>query len=77
MRRAVALISLILLAACAKPEPAPVAAQSACPETMPDVDRLACWVSASPEPAPAGQKPPSALLRGPDGTTIIGPKPSD
>jgi hypothetical protein len=77
MNPAVLLISLVLLAACAKPASAPVAAQSACPETMPDVDRVACWVSAGPEPAPAGQKPPSALLRGPDGTAIIGPKPSE
>ena len=77
MNPAVLLIPLVLLTACAEPAPAPVAAQSACPETMPDVDRIACWVSAGPEPLPAGQKPPSALLRGPNGTTIIGPKPSE
>ena len=79
MNRAVLLISLALLAACGTPArtSAPVAAQSACPETMPDVDRVACWVSAGPAPVPAGPKPPSALLRGPDGTAIIGPKPSD
>lgn len=76
MKRAVLLISLALLAACAKPAPSPVAAQSACPESLPDVDRLACWVSAKPEPAPAARKPQPALLRGPDGT-IIGPKSSD
>jgi hypothetical protein len=55
---------------------APVAAQSACPETMPDVDRVACWVSAAPKPAPPGQRPSSPLLRGSDGTTFIGPKSS-
>ena len=76
MNRAGLLISLILLAACARTAPAPVASQSACPETMPDVDRVACWVSAGPEPAPSGPKPPAALLRSSDGTTIIGPKPS-
>jgi hypothetical protein len=76
MNRAVVLISLTLLtAACAKPEPSPVASQSACPDTLSDVDRLACWVSANPEPAPGGRKP-SALLRNPDGTALIGPKPS-
>ena len=53
--------------------PVPVAAQSACPEPMPDVDRVACVVSAPPEPVPA-QRPPPPLLRGSDGTTIIGPK---
>jgi len=77
MNRTVLLISLVLLAACAKPGPAPVASQSACPDTMPDLDRLACWVSAGPEPAPGGRNPPSALLRSPDGATIIGPKPSE
>jgi hypothetical protein len=77
MNRAVLLISLILLAACAKPAPAPVAAQSPCPDTTPDVDRVACWVSAGPEPAPAGPTSPPALLRGSDGTPIIGPKPSE
>jgi len=56
--------------------PAPVAAQSACPGTMPDVDRVACWVSAVPEPAPGGQRSPVPLLRGSDGTTIIGPNSS-
>jgi hypothetical protein len=59
------------------PQPlAPVAAQSACPETLPDVDRVACLVSLAPEAAPARPKPQPPLLRGPDGTTIIGPKPS-
>jgi hypothetical protein len=38
-----------------------VAAQSACPETMPDVDRVACRVSVAPEPVPAGQRPPAAF----------------
>ena len=52
------------------------ASQSACAETMRDVDRIACWVSAAPQPVPAGPKPEPALLRGSDGTTIIGPKPS-
>jgi hypothetical protein len=49
---------------------APVAAQSACPEPMPDW--VACGVSAAQGPAPALQRrrPP---LRGSDGTTIIGP----
>jgi hypothetical protein len=75
MNRAVLLIPLIVLVACAKPAAAPVAAQSACPDTMPDVDRLACWVSAKPEPAPGAGKPPAALLRGSDGTAVIGPKP--
>ena len=77
MNSAVLLIPLVLVTACAQPVPAPVASQSACPETMPDLDRTACWVSAGPEPLPAGQKPPPALLRGSDGTTIIGPKPSE
>jgi hypothetical protein len=53
-----------------------VAAQSACPDSMPDVDRIACFVSAYPGPVPAGQKSAPPLLRGSDGTTIIGPKPS-
>jgi hypothetical protein len=75
MIRAVLLISLILLAGCAKPAPAPMASQSACPDTMRDVDRIACWVSGGPEPLPEGQKPSPALLRGSDGTAIIGPKP--
>lgn len=53
------------------------ASQSACPDTIRDVDRIACWVSAPPAPVPgAGPKPAPALLRGSDGTTIIGPKPS-
>jgi hypothetical protein len=76
MIRSVLLIPLLLLAACAKPAPAPVVSQSACPDTMRDVDRIACWVSAGPEPAPGVQKPSPPLLRGPDGTTVIGPKPS-
>ncbi len=75
MNRAVVLMALALLAACAKPAPSPVASQSACPATLPDVDRLACWLSAGPEPAPDARKP-SALLRNADGTTVIGPKSS-
>lgn len=75
MNRAVVLISLALLTACAKPAPLPVASQPACPETLSDVDRLACWVSANPEPASASRKP-SALLRNPGGAAVIGPKPS-
>jgi hypothetical protein len=55
---------------------APVAAQSDCPETLPDVDRVACLVSAAPAPVPAGPKPQPPLLRGSDGTTIIGPNSS-
>ena len=59
------------------PQPiAPVAVQSTCSETMPDVDRVACWVSVSPEPVPAKLKPQPPLLRGSDGTTIIGPNSS-
>jgi hypothetical protein len=75
MNRAVVLISLTLLAACAKPAPSPVASQSACPDTLSDVDRLACWVSANPEPVSATRKP-SALLRDSEGSAVIGPKPS-
>lgn len=75
MNRAVVLIALALLAACAKPAPSPVAAQSACPESLSDLDRMACLVSGRPEPAPDPKKP-SALLRNPDGTTVIGPRPS-
>ncbi len=76
MNRAVVLISLALLgAACAKPAPSPVASQSACPDTLSDVDRLACWVSAGPEPAPGSRKP-SVLLRNSDGSAVIGPKSS-
>ena len=30
------------------------ASQSACADTMRDVDRIACWVSVAPEPVPAG-----------------------
>jgi hypothetical protein len=73
MNRAVVLIALAMLAACAKPAPSPVASQAACPDTLPDVDRLACWVSAGPETAPDARKP-SALLRNPDGSAVIGPK---
>ena len=77
MNRAVLLISLILLTACAGPAPSSsrVAAQSECPESLPDVDRLACVVSARPEPV-SKAKPAPVLLRGPDGTPIIGPKSS-
>jgi len=71
MIRAVLLVPLILLAACARP--APMASQPACPDTLPDVDRIACRLAAGPEPA-AGQKPSPALLRGSDGTTIIAPQ---
>ena len=73
MNRALVVISLALLAACAKPAPSPVAAQSACPPTLPDVDRLACWVSENPEPAPGARKS-AVLLRDADGNLIIGPK---
>ena len=73
MTRAMLLVPLFVLAACAEPRPAPMASQSACPDTLPDVDRIACRLAAGPEPA-AGQKPSPALLRGSDGTTIIGPK---
>lgn len=72
MNRTVVVIALALLAACAKPAPSPVAAQSDCPPTLSDVDRLACWVSANPETPPATRKP--ALLRNADGTPVIGPK---
>jgi hypothetical protein len=59
-----------------QPKRAPVVSQSACPESARDVDRIACWVSADPETLPPGvQKPPPALLRGPNGVTIIAPKP--
>jgi len=74
MNRAVVLIVLALLAACAKPAPAPVASSSPCPDGLSDVDRLACWVSASPGPAPDARQP-SGLLRNPDGSAVIGPKP--
>lgn len=72
MNRTLVVIALALLAACAKPAPSPVASQAACPATLPDVDRLACWVSAAPESAPDARKP-SALLRNSEGTAIIGP----
>jgi len=54
----------------------PVVSKSACPETLPDVDRVACLVSLAPEAAPARPKPEPPLLRGSDGTTIIGPNSS-
>lgn len=76
MNRAVVLTVLALLAACAKPAPAPVASKSACPEGLSDVDRLACWVSAKPGPAPDARQP-SVLLRNPDGSPVIGPKPPE
>ncbi|GEM_PF-2708526 len=76
MRCTVLLIPLILLAACAAPSRGPIAAKSACPDTLPDVDRLACWASASPDPVTAN-RPAPVLLRGPDGTAIIGPKQSE
>ena len=73
MKRAVLLIGLALLAGCARPSsPSPVTAKSDCPETLSDVDRLACRAAARPEPAPDAKKP-SALLRNPDGTAVIGP----
>jgi hypothetical protein len=75
MIRTVSLMPLILLAACAEPPPM-ASSQPACPDTMPDVDRIACRVAAGPEPLPAGQNPSPALLRGSDGTAIIGPKPA-
>ena len=38
------------------------ASQSACPDTIRDVDRIACWVSAPPAPVPgAGPKPAPAF----------------
>ena len=72
MNRAVVLILMTVLAGCAKPAPSPLAAQSDCPATLPDVDRLACWVSARPETAPDTRKP-SVLLRNSDGRAVIGP----
>jgi hypothetical protein len=51
-----------------------VVAQSACQDTMRDVDRIACLMSAAPEPLSTGQRPPPPLLRGPDGKAIIGPE---
>jgi len=73
MNRALVLIFLAVLAGCSKPEPSPVASQSACPATLPDVDRLACWVSANPEPVVAGAHQPSAMLRDANGTALVGP----
>ena len=60
----------------AQRSPMPVVSKSACPETLPDVDRVACLVSLAPEAAPARPKPQPPLLRGLDGTTIIGPNSS-
>ena len=60
----------------AQPSPVPVVPKSACPETLPDVDRVACLVSLAPEAAPARPKPEPPLLRGSDGTPIIGPNSS-
>ena len=76
MNRAVVLIALALLAACAKPASSPVASQSPCPDSLSDVDRLACWVSARPGPAPDARQPP-LLLRNPDGSAVIGPRPPE
>lgn len=76
MDRAVVLIALALLAACATSAPAPVASKSTCPEGLSDVDRLACWVSARPGPAPDARQPP-VLLRNTDGSAVIGPKPAE
>jgi hypothetical protein len=75
MNRALVLIAVALLAACAKPEPSPVAAESTCPATLPDVDRLACWLAAGPVVAPDAHKH-SALLRNADGSSVIGSKSS-
>ena len=61
----------------AQQPPVPVVPKSACPETLSDVDRVACLVSLAPEAAPARPKPqPPPLLRGSDGITIIGPNSS-
>lgn len=76
MNRAVVLLTLAVLASCGAPARSPVASKSACPESLSDVDRLACWVSAGPEAAPDSRKP-TALLRNPDGTAVIGSKPSE
>jgi len=67
------ILGLALLAGCAEPSPGPTASQSACPDTMPDADRLACLISLQPAAAPTARKP-SPLLRNSEGT-IIGPKP--
>ncbi len=75
MHRALVVIAVAFLAGCAKPAPAPVAAESACPATLPDVDRLACWLSAGPVAAPEAHKP-AVLLRNADGGQIIGSKSS-
>ena len=58
------------------PEASPpkASSQSTCPETLPDVDRLACLVSAPPAPAPDAQKLSPPMLRNPDGSVVIGPK---
>jgi hypothetical protein len=58
------------------PEASPpqASSQSTCPETLPDVDRLACLVSAPPALAPNAQKPAPPMLRNPDGGVVIGPK---
>src|SRR5437868_6752834 len=50
MMRALLLVCLILMETFARSAPPPVASQSACPDTMSDLDRIACWVSAGPEP---------------------------
>ena len=55
------------------PQAIPAVSQSACPDALSDVDRVACFVSLSPEAAPPRPKPPEPLLRGSDGKTIIGP----
>ena len=60
----------------AQQSPVPVVSKSACPETLPDVDGVACLVSLAPEAAPARPKPQPPLLRGSDGTPIIGPNSS-
>jgi len=75
MNRLLPLTALLLLASCAGPAPPPEPLASRCPDTMRDVDRAACWVSAGAEASPVpGQKPTPPLLRGPDGESIIGPK---
>ena len=58
------------------PEASPPQASSepTCPETLPEVDRVACAVSARSPPAPNAQKPSPPMLRNPDGSVVIGPK---
>jgi hypothetical protein len=75
MNRLLLLTALFLLAGCGSPAPPPEPMASRCPDTMRDVDRVACWVSAGADGSPLpGQKPTPPLLRGPDGEAVIGPK---